>query len=39
MKSFSRRIQVEDLIDDRIVKRLDESGFINRLYSTYGVKQ
>ncbi len=32
-------IKIEDLIDDRIVKRLDESGFINRLYSTYGVKQ
>ncbi len=31
-------IKVEDLIDDRIVKRLEESGFISRLYSSYGVR-
>jgi ABC-type nitrate/sulfonate/bicarbonate transport system substrate-binding protein len=31
-------IKVEDLIDDRIVKKLDESGFIGRLQVTYGVK-
>jgi len=31
-------VKVEDLIDDRIVRRLDESGFISRLQSTYGIK-
>ena len=29
-------LNVEELIDDRIVRKLDESGFINRLYDTYG---
>jgi ABC-type nitrate/sulfonate/bicarbonate transport system substrate-binding protein len=32
-------VKVEDLIDNRITKRLDESGFIDQLYSDYGVKQ
>jgi hypothetical protein len=31
-------IKVEDLIDDRIVRRLEETGFIGRLQATYGVK-
>ena len=31
-------IKVEELIDDRIVRRLEESGFISRLQATYGVK-
>src|SRR6266404_3628839 len=31
-------IKVEELIDDRIIRRLDESGFIGRLHATYGVK-
>jgi ABC-type nitrate/sulfonate/bicarbonate transport system substrate-binding protein len=31
-------IKVEDLIDDRIVRRLEESGFIGRLQATYAVK-
>ena len=31
-------VKVEELIDDRILRRLDESGFINRTYATYGVK-
>ena len=31
-------VKVEELIDDRIVRRLDESGFISRLQTTYGVK-
>jgi ABC-type nitrate/sulfonate/bicarbonate transport system substrate-binding protein len=31
-------IKVEELIDDRIVRRLDENGFIGRLQATYGVK-
>src|SRR4249920_1715944 len=29
-------IKVEELIDDRIVRRLEESGFIGRLQLTYG---
>lgn len=31
-------IKVEELIDDRIIRRLDESGFIGRLHATYGIK-
>ena len=31
-------IKVEELIDDRIVRRLDESGFLSRLQATYGVR-
>lgn len=31
-------IKVEELIDDRIVRRLEESGFIGRLQATYGIK-
>ena len=31
-------IKVEELIDDRIVRRLEESGFIGRLHATYAVK-
>jgi ABC-type nitrate/sulfonate/bicarbonate transport system substrate-binding protein len=31
-------IKVEELIDDRIVRRLDESGFLSRLQTTYGIK-
>ena len=31
-------IRVEELIDDQIVRRLEESGFINRLQATYGLK-
>ena len=31
-------IKVEELIDDRIVRRLEESGFISRLQATYGIK-
>jgi NitT/TauT family transport system substrate-binding protein len=31
-------VKVEDLLDDRFVRKLDESGAIDRLYSTYGVK-
>ncbi|MBI4491156.1 MAG: ABC transporter substrate-binding protein [Deltaproteobacteria bacterium] len=32
------RVRPEDVIDDRILRKLDESGFIDRLYSSYGVK-
>lgn len=31
-------IKVEELIDDRIERRLEESGFIGRLEATYGIK-
>ena len=31
-------IKIEELIDDRIVRRLEESGFISRLQATYGTK-
>ncbi len=31
-------LKVEDVIDDRFVRKLDQSGVIDRLYSTYGVK-
>ena len=31
-------IKVEELIDDRIVRRLEESGFISRLQAAYGIK-
>ena len=31
-------IKVEELIDDRMVRRLDESGFLSRLQATYGIK-
>jgi len=31
-------VRVEDLIEDRFVRKLDESGVIDRLYSTYGLK-
>jgi ABC-type nitrate/sulfonate/bicarbonate transport system substrate-binding protein len=31
-------VNVEDLVEDRFVRKLDESGVIDRLYSAYGVK-
>jgi ABC-type nitrate/sulfonate/bicarbonate transport system substrate-binding protein len=31
-------VKVEELIDDRIVRKLEESGFIARLQATYGIK-
>jgi ABC-type nitrate/sulfonate/bicarbonate transport system substrate-binding protein len=30
--------KVEELVDDRILRRLDESGFIDRLYAAQGTK-
>ena len=30
--------KVEELIDDRIVRRLEGSGFIGRLHAAYGIK-
>ena len=31
-------IKVEDLVDDQILRRLDESGFIDKLFAAHGVK-
>lgn len=31
-------VRIEDLVDDRIVRKLDETGVIDRFYSTYSVK-
>jgi hypothetical protein len=31
-------VKVEDLVDDRLVRKLDEGGVVDRLYSTHGVK-
>jgi hypothetical protein len=31
-------IKVEEVIDDRIMRKLDESGFIERAYAAHGVK-
>lgn len=31
-------VKVEDLVDEQILRRLDESGFIDKLFVTYGVK-
>lgn len=31
-------VKVEDVIEDRFVRKLDENGTIDRLYNTYGVK-
>ncbi len=31
-------IKIEDLADDRFVRKLDQSGAIDRLYQSYGVK-
>jgi len=31
-------VKIEDLADDRFVRKLDESGAIDRLYQSYGVK-
>jgi len=31
-------VKPENIVDDRILRKLDESGFIDRLYSSYGVE-
>ena len=31
-------VKVDDVVDNRIMRRLDESGFIERVYATYGAK-
>lgn len=31
-------VRVENLVDDSLVRKLDESGFIDRVYASYGVR-
>jgi hypothetical protein len=32
------KVKAEELIDDRFMKKLDQSGFIDEMYAKYGVK-
>jgi hypothetical protein len=32
------KVKPEDVINDRILRNLDESGFIDKVYAKYGVK-
>jgi NitT/TauT family transport system substrate-binding protein len=32
------KVKVEDLVDDRFMKKLDQSGFIDQMYAKYGVR-
>ena len=32
------KVKAAELIDDRILKKLDQSGFIDELHAKYGVK-
>ena len=32
------QLKVEDAIDDRFVRKLDETGFIDKMYASYGLK-
>jgi len=41
MKTQNPRIgdvKVENLVDSSVVKKMDDSGFFERLYAEYGVK-
>jgi ABC-type nitrate/sulfonate/bicarbonate transport system substrate-binding protein len=41
MKARNPKVEkatIEELVDDRILRQLDGSGFIDRLYSNYGLK-
>jgi hypothetical protein len=31
-------VKIENLIEDRFVRKLEESGALDRLYSAYGVR-
>ena len=31
-------VKVEDLIDSRLIRKLDESGFIDKIAASYGLK-
>ena len=32
------KVKVEELVDDRFMRKLDQSGFIDEMYAKYGVK-
>ena len=32
------KVKVEELVDDRFMKKLDQSGFVDEMYARYGVK-
>jgi len=32
------KVKVEELVDDRFIKKLDQSGFIDEMYAKYGVR-
>jgi hypothetical protein len=32
------KLKIEELIEDRFVRKLDENGTIDHLYAAYGVK-
>jgi hypothetical protein len=32
-------LKVEDVLDSRVIKKLDESGFIDEMYKAYGVSK
>jgi hypothetical protein len=32
------KVKVEELVDDRFMKKLDQSGLIDQMYAKYGVK-
>jgi hypothetical protein len=41
MKTQNPRIgdvKIENLVDSSVVKKIDDSGFFERLYAEYGVK-
>lgn len=41
MKSYNRRVgefQVADLVDNSVVKHLSETGFIDKVLRSYGLK-
>jgi hypothetical protein len=31
-------VKIEDLVEDRFVRKLEENGALDRFYNTYGVK-
>ena len=31
-------VKAEDVIDNRIMRKLDETGFIDKMYTAYGAK-
>lgn len=42
MKSYNPRVgdlKVEDLVDHSLVRKLEESGFVDKVYARYGLKQ